>query len=91
MGIYAAITRRTESGRTVLSEEAVSVGQALAIYTSNAARASLEDKIKGTLSPGKLADIVMLSADPFRSSPEIIKEIQVDMTIIGGEIVYERS
>jgi len=91
MGIYAAITRRTESGRTVLSEEAVSVGQALTMYTSNAARASLEEKIKGTLAPGKVADTVMLSADPFRSSPEIIKEIKVEMTVIGGEIVYLKS
>jgi hypothetical protein len=91
IGIYAAISRRTESGRTVLSEEAVSLGQALAMYTLNGARASLEDNIKGTLAIGKLADIVMLSADPLRSSPEMIKEIQVDMTIIGGEVAYIRK
>ncbi len=91
MGIYASITRRTEYGRTVLPAEAVSLGQALAMYTRNGALASLEEKIKGTLASGKLADIVMLSADPLRSSPEQIKEIGVEMTILGGEIVYEKS
>jgi len=91
MGIYAAISRRTESGRTVSSGEAVSVGQALGMYTLNAARASLEENIKGSLAPGKLADIVALSADPIRSSPEMIKSIQVEMTIIGGEVVYEKA
>ena len=91
IGIYAAISRRTESGRTVLSDEAVSLGQALAMYTLNGARASLEDNIKGTLAIGKLADIVMLSADPLKSSPETIKEIQVDMTIIGGDVAYIRK
>jgi predicted amidohydrolase YtcJ len=89
MGIYAAITRRTESGQTLLLEEAISPGQALALYTANAAYASFEENIKGSLSPGKLADIVILSDDPTRVPPKKIKDIKVEMTIIGGEVVWE--
>ncbi len=89
IGIYAAVTRRAESGPTVLSGEAVSPGQALNMYTLNAAFSTFEEKIKGTLAPGKLADMVLLSADPLHSCPEMIKDMQVEMTIVGGEVVYE--
>jgi predicted amidohydrolase YtcJ len=88
-GIYAAVTRQAESGQVLLPEECVSVQQALALYTVNAAYASLEEKIKGSLSPGKLADMVVLNDDPTKVPPEKIKDIKVEMTIIGGEVVYE--
>jgi len=89
MGIYAAVTRRAESGQALLPEERIGVNQALALYTINAAYASFEEEIKGSLSPGKLADVVVLSDDPTKVSPEKIKDIKVEMTIIGGEVVYE--
>lgn len=89
VGIYAAITRRTESGQQLPLQERISASQALAMYTINAAYASFEDDVKGSITQGKLADIVVLSNDPIKSPPEQIKEIKVEMTIIGGKVVWE--
>ena len=89
VGIYAAVTRRDESGQRLLPREAISAGAALEMYTKNAAYASFEEKIKGSLAPGKLADIIVLSDDPTKTPPERIKDIKVEMTIIGGEVVWE--
>jgi len=89
VGIYAAVTRRAESGQYLLSHECIPVEHALAMYTTNAAYASFEEGIKGSITEGKLADIVVLSDDPTRSPPERIKDIKVEMTIIGGEVVWE--
>jgi len=89
VGIYAAVTRQAESGQQLLPQECISPGQALAMYTINAAYASFEEGIKGSITPGKLADIVVLSGDPIKSPPEQIKEIKVEMTIIGGKVVWE--
>lgn len=90
VGIYAAVTRRAENGQEVLPEEAVTVAQALAMYTASAAYASFEEKEKGTIAPGKLADMVVLNGDPTRLPLEEIRDIGVEMTIIGGEVVWER-
>ncbi len=89
VGIYAATTRRAESGQQVLPQESIPVTQALAMYTINAAYASFEEEVKGSITRGKLADIVMLSDDPTKSPPEQIKDIRVEMTIIGGKVVWE--
>jgi len=89
LGIYAAVTRRAESGQELLPEEAISAQQALAMYTTSAAYASFEENIKGALAPGKLADMVVLSADPVKAPPEQIKDIRVEMTIIDGKIAWE--
>jgi predicted amidohydrolase YtcJ len=90
VGIYAAVTRRAESGQLVLAAEAVSALEALEMYTLNAAYATFEETRKGSLVEGKLADILMLSADPLQSPPEELKGILVEMTIIGGKIVWEK-
>ncbi len=89
VGIYAAVTRKAESGQTLLPEEAILTHQALALYTVNAAYTSFEEDIKGSITPGKLADLVILSDDPIIVPPERIKDIKVEMTIIGGEVVWE--
>lgn len=89
LGIYAAVTRKTESGQDFQIEEAISPHQALAMYTLNAAYAAFEEDTKGSITPGKLADMVVLSDDPTRVIPEKIKDIKVDMTILGGEVVWE--
>lgn len=88
-GIYAAVTRKTASGHLLLPEEAVSPLQAIEMYTVNAAYASFEEDIKGSIAPGKLADVVILSGDPTQVSPEEILDIKAEMTIIGGEVVWE--
>ncbi len=89
VGIYAAVTRQAESGQQLLPEECISASQALALYTINAAYASFEEDIKGSITQGKLADIVVLSNDPIKSLPEQTKEIKVETTIIGGKVVWE--
>jgi len=89
VGIYAAVTRQAETGQQLLPEECIPASQAMAMYTVNAAYASFEEDIKGSVTPGKLADIVVLSNDPTRSPPEQIKDIKVEMTLIGGKVVWE--
>ncbi|MFC1954948.1 amidohydrolase [Chloroflexota bacterium] len=89
VGIYTAVTRKAESGQQLLPEECVSVKQAMAMYSTNAAYASFEEGVKGSITPGKLADIVVLSDDPACMPPEQIREIKAEMTIIGGEVVWE--
>jgi predicted amidohydrolase YtcJ len=88
-GIYAAVTRKTEKRQDFLPEEAINPLKALAMYTVNAAYASFEEDIKGSITEGKLADMVVLSDDPTGVPPERIKDIRVEMTIIGGEVVWE--
>ena len=89
LGIYAAITRRAETGQALLPHEAISAEQALEMYTTNAAYASFEEESKGSITEGKLADMVVLSANPLRSPPEKLKDIRVEITIIGGKVVWE--
>jgi predicted amidohydrolase YtcJ len=87
-GIYAAVTRRAQSGPELLPQERISAKQALAMYTRNAAYASFEEDIKGSITEGKLADMVVLSDDPLTSPLEKIKDIRVEMTIIDGRVVW---
>jgi len=89
VGIYAAVTRQAESEQPLLPHEAISVDQALVMYTTNAAYASFEEDAKGSITQGKLADMVLLSGDPTKTPPEQIKDIKVEMTIIGGDVVWE--
>jgi predicted amidohydrolase YtcJ len=89
VGICAAVTRRAESGQELSPQERISAKQALAMYTTNAAYASFEEDIKGAITPGKLADMVVLSADLLKSPPKQIKDIRVEMTIIDGRVEWE--
>ena len=69
--------------------ERITAYQALTLYTLNAAYASHEEDIKGSISAGKLADLVLLSDDATLAPPEKIKDIKVQMTVIGGKIKWE--
>jgi predicted amidohydrolase YtcJ len=89
VGIYAAVSRRAESGETVLDEERITVQEVMGMYTALAAASGFEEDRKGTITTGKLADLVVLGADPTAVPVEEIKDVQVEMTIIGGEVVYE--
>lgn len=86
--IYEAVTRRTRTGQVIGPEEAVSVMDAIRVYTWNGAYLGREEKIKGSIEPGKLADLVVLDRDILTVPPEEIKDIKVLMTIAGGRIVY---
>ena len=90
IGIYSAISRRTEGGEFVLPEERITPLEALKMFTDYAAKATLEEKIKGSITPGKLADLVVLSGDPTQLPVDEIKEIEVLMTILNGEVVWNK-
>jgi len=64
--------------------------EALSLYTANAARLAFEEGEKGTLEPGKLADLVVLSANPLEADPDSIEQIPVEMTLVAGRIAYRR-
>lgn len=91
VGIYAAITRMSESGDIVLEGERVGRTEALRMYTLSAAVANFEEGMKGSVSPGKVADLVVLSENPLVVDADSIKDIQVEMTIVGGQIVWSRT
>jgi len=61
------------------------------MYTESAAYASFEEDIKGTIAPGKLADLIMLNGDPTEIAAEEIKDLKVEMTIIGGQIARSKE
>ena len=65
--------------------------EALKFYTINGAYAAFEENIKGSITEGKLADMVILDRDPCAVDPEELPKVQVDATILGGEIVYQRK
>ena len=88
-GLYAAITRKDSSGHTVTSQESISPLDALAAYTIWPAYASFEETSKGSLIPGKLADLIVLSDDITKIEPEEILNTRVVMTIIDGKVVWE--
>jgi len=90
LGLYCAMTRKTATGAEVGPEQAVSFAQALRSYTYNGAWASGEEHIKGSVERGKLADLAVVSLDLGSASPEQIRNAAVVMTMLGGEIVYER-
>ena len=85
LGIWAAVARKT------FKEESLTVEEALKMYTLNAAYASYDEDLKGTIEAGKFADITMLSENIFEIPPERIRDVKVEMTIVGGKIVYERK
>ncbi len=89
VGIYAAVTRKAESGDELVIEEQIAPFEALKMYTQAAAYACFEEEAKGSIAVGKLADLALLSADPTAVPPEEMKEIKVEMTIIDGRIAWE--
>jgi len=94
LGIYAAVTRRTVDGKNPDGwnpDEKISVEDAIKCYTLNAAYASFEEKIKGSIEVGKLADFVVLSDDILTIDPIKIKDVKVEMTVFDGEIVFEQE
>jgi predicted amidohydrolase YtcJ len=91
-GIYAAVTRRTLDGAHPdgwHAEQRIGVEPALRAYTIDAAFASFEERDKGRIERGKLADLVVIDRDITRIPPETIRDARVIMTVVGGRIVYD--
>ena len=92
LGVYAAVTRRTLDGRNPsgwVPEQRITVEEAVRAYTVGSAYAEFAEHAKGTLAPGRLADLVVLSQDIFRVDPAEIEKTRVRMTIVDGRVVYE--
>jgi predicted amidohydrolase YtcJ len=91
-GLYAAVTRKSENGKQeYFPEQKITMEQAIAAYTTGAAFAEFEEKEKGKLAPGMLADFVVLDRDVTAVAPEKILATKVLRTVVGGKTVYERK
>ena len=88
---YATVTRRLNDGTVFFADQRLTREQALITYTLNNAYAAFEEDLKGTLTPGKLADITVLSQDILTVPAEEILNTQVLYTIVGGDVRYERA
>lgn len=91
MGLYASVARLTEQEEDILPLEMVSLPEAVQMYTYNSAYVSFEEKMKGSIEAGKLADLVLLKPNPLEVGLKSLKDVKVLLTIIGGKIVYEGS
>ncbi len=89
VGIYSATTRKTVTGRELGPEECLSREEALRLYTATSAWVTFEDDIKGTLTPGKLADIAVLDRDLFVVADEELFDITSSLTVVGGQVVHD--
>jgi hypothetical protein len=88
LGMWSMITRTTEKGSVILPEEIITREQALKMYTINNAYATFEESLKGSLEIGKLADLAVLSNDFLTCPVNQIKEIESELTLVGGKVVY---
>ena len=92
--LYAAVTRATLDGKNPngwVPEQKIKLSEAVEAYTMGSAYAEFQEKEKGSIAPGKLADVVLLSDDIFQIEPAKIADVQVDMTMVGGKVIWERQ
>jgi predicted amidohydrolase YtcJ len=87
--IAACVSRKMRWGEVWVPEERISVGEAFAMHTTTASWVGFEENDKGSLEVGKLADIAVLAEDPFEIQAERIRDLRVEMTLVGGEIKYQ--
>jgi predicted amidohydrolase YtcJ len=91
LGLYAAVTRATLDGKNPqgwIPEQKITLPEAVEAYTLGSAFAEFQEKEKGSITPSKLADMVILSDNIFDIKPEAIRNVKVETTIVGGKIVY---
>jgi len=94
MGIYAAATRRTLDGKHPngwVPEQKITVAEAIRAYTMGSAYASFDEKIKGSIEPGKLADMVVVSDDILSIPAVEIEKMRVETTVFDGKVIYRRD
>ncbi len=91
MGIHGMVNRKTAKGKPFGPSQKVSVMEAIKLYTINAAYHSYEEDVLGSIEPGKYADMVVLGKDILTVPTEEIIDIPIDMTFVGGKLVYEKG
>jgi predicted amidohydrolase YtcJ len=92
--IYAAVTRATLDGKNPngwFPEQKLTVAEAVEAYTMGSAYAEFQEKEKGSVTPGKLADMVLLSDDIFSIDPVRIREVKILKTIVGGKTTWDST
>ena len=89
MALQSEVTRTDMQGNVWGASQRISVEEAIRVGTINGAHASFEDKLKGSIEPGKLADLVVLERDPFREHPSKLVDIPIERTMTGGAWVFE--
>ena len=91
VGIYAAVTRKGVDGKVYGPEESLTVQEAIKAYTWGPAYQNFDEKERGSLEVGKVADMVVLSEDILTVDPERIKDLRVEQTIIAGQLLYSAT
>jgi predicted amidohydrolase YtcJ len=89
MALQSSVTRTDSEGKVWGPKHRVTVAEALRVGTMNGAYASYEEKLKGSIEPGKLADLVVLGRDPLREDPHTLITIPIERTMAGGEWTFE--
>ncbi len=89
LGMHDMVNQRTASGEPFVPEEAISIEAALAAYTTGSAFAAFEERRKGTLAPGMLADFVVLGDDLLTRDRDGIGDVPVSATVVGGEVAFD--
>jgi predicted amidohydrolase YtcJ len=90
VGMEAAVTRRDLEGELIAPEQAITAADALRAYTMGGAVATGDEANRGSIEPGKWADLAVLSRNPLTAQPDTLSAIQVDMTLLAGRVVFER-
>jgi len=90
MGVHGLVNRTTRAGLPIGASQKVTVVEALRLYTTHAAYQSFDENTLGSLEPGKCADMVVLGEDILSVPTERILDIPIDMTLVGGRVVYQR-
>jgi len=90
VGLYAAVTRKGMSGQVYGPDETITIEEAIRAYTLTGAYLNFEEEVKGSLEPGKFADMIVLSNDILTIDPERIMDIEVEQTYVNGKLVYEK-
>jgi predicted amidohydrolase YtcJ len=89
MGLQGLVTRKGWNGEVWGAGQAITPAEALKVWTLNGAYAAFEEDVKGSIAPGKFADLVFLDRDPLTADPQTLKGIKVTRTIVGGRTVYQ--
>jgi predicted amidohydrolase YtcJ len=90
VNLRSAVTRLTQDGQQMGPNQGVTIDEAIQMFTINGAYASFEEPIKGSITPGKLADLVVLDRDPRTVEPEELHTLKAELTMVDGRVMFER-
>jgi predicted amidohydrolase YtcJ len=91
MAFMSMVTRKGRDGKVWGGNQRLTIEQAIRCYTMHGAYASFEERVKGSLTPGKLADLVVLGEDPTKVDPNSLVDVPVEKTMVGGTFVWDRE